>query len=33
MKRTAMDNDYMIQVLSSSFLDSPLDSFHSLFQA
>jgi hypothetical protein len=33
MKRTAMDNDYMIQVLSSSFLDSPLDSFHSLCQA
>jgi predicted transposase YbfD/YdcC len=33
MKQTAMDNDYMIKVLSSSFLDSPLDSFHSLCQA
>ena len=33
MKRTAMDNDYMIQVLSSCFLDPTLDSSESLCQA
>lgn len=33
MKRTSMDNDYMIQVLSSCFIDSTLDSSESLCQA
>ncbi|MCF4967154.1 ISAs1 family transposase [Nostoc sp. CMAA1605] len=33
MKRTAMDNNYMIQVLSCCFLDSTLDSSNSLCQA
>ena len=33
MKRTAMDNNYMIQVLSSAFLDNTLDSSHLLCQA
>ena len=33
MKRTAMDNDYMIQVLFSCFLDPTLDSSESLCQA
>jgi predicted transposase YbfD/YdcC len=33
MKRTAMDNDYMIQVLSSCFLNPTLDSSESLCQA
>lgn len=33
MKRTAMDNDYMIQVLSSCFIDSTLDSDKPLCQA
>jgi predicted transposase YbfD/YdcC len=33
MKRTAMDNNYMIQVLSSAFLDKTLDSSHPLCQA
>lgn len=33
MKRTAMDNDYMIRVLSSCFIDSTLDSSESLCQA
>jgi len=33
MKRTAMDNDYMIQVLSSCFIDNTLDSSDSLCQA
>ncbi len=32
-KRAAMDDDYMIQVLSSSFLDLRLDSSHLLCQA
>lgn len=32
MKRTSMDNDYMIQVLSSCFIDSTLDSLDSLCQ-
>lgn len=32
MKRTSMDNDYMIQVLSSCFRDSTLDSSDSLCQ-
>ncbi|ODH02464.1 transposase [Nostoc sp. KVJ20] len=32
MKRTGMDNDYMIQVLSSCFIDSTLDSSQSLCQ-
>lgn len=33
MKRTGMDNDYMIQVLSSCFIDNTLDSSHPLCQA
>ncbi len=33
MKRTAMDNDYMIQVLFSCFLDPTLGSSESLCQA
>jgi predicted transposase YbfD/YdcC len=33
MKRTAMDNNYMLQVLSCCFLDSTLDSSNSLCQA
>lgn len=33
MKRTAMDNNYMIQVLSSCFIDNTLDSSDSLCQA
>lgn len=33
MKRTGMDNDYMIQVLSSCFIDSTLDSEKPLCQA
>ncbi len=33
MKRTAMDNDYMIRVLSSGFIDSTLNSSESLCQA
>jgi predicted transposase YbfD/YdcC len=33
MKRTGMDNDYMIQVLSSCFIDSTLDSSQPLCQA
>ena len=33
MKRTAMDNNYMIQVLSSCFIDNILDSSESLCQA
>lgn len=33
MKRTAMDNDYMIQVLFSCFIDPTLDSSESLCQA
>lgn len=33
MKRTAMDNDYMIQVLSSCFIENILDSSESLCQA
>jgi hypothetical protein len=33
MKGTAMDNNYMIQVLSSAFLDNTLDSSHPLCQA
>ncbi|MFP5275430.1 ISAs1 family transposase [Coleofasciculus sp.] len=33
MKRTAMDNDYMIRVLSSCFIDSTLNSSKSLCQA
>ena len=32
-KRAAMDNDYMIQVLSSCFIDNPIDSSDSLCQA
>lgn len=32
-KRAAMDNDYMIQVLSSCFFDTTLDSSHPLCQA
>lgn len=32
-KRAAMDNDYIIQVLSFCFLDNTLDSSHPLFQA
>ena len=32
-KRAAMDNDYMIQVLSSCFIDHTLDSANSLCQA
>ncbi|MEP0800184.1 hypothetical protein NDI37_27195, partial [Funiculus sociatus GB2-A5] len=32
-KRDAMDDDYMIQVLSSCFLDPTLDSSDSLCQA
>lgn len=33
MKRTAMDNNYMIQVLSSCFIDNTLNSSESLCQA
>ncbi|MCC5604923.1 ISAs1 family transposase, partial [Nostoc sp. CHAB 5714] len=33
MKRTAMDNNYMIQVLSCCFIDDILDSSDSLRQA
>jgi predicted transposase YbfD/YdcC len=33
MKRTSMDNNYMIQVLSCCFLDSTLDSSQPLCQA
>ncbi|PMB17200.1 ISAs1 family transposase, partial [Fischerella thermalis CCMEE 5198] len=33
MKRTGMDNDYMIRVLSSCFIDSTLDSSQPLCQA
>lgn len=33
MKRTGMDNDYMIRVLSSGFIDSTLDSSQPLCQA
>jgi predicted transposase YbfD/YdcC len=33
MKRTAMDNNYMIQVLSCCFIDNILDSSDSLLQA
>ena len=33
MKRTAMDNNYMIQVLSCCFIDNTLDSSESLCQA
>lgn len=33
MKRAAMDNDYLIQVISSCFIDSRLDSSDSLRQA
>lgn len=33
MKRTAMDNNYMIQVLSCCFIDNTLDSPDSLCQA
>ena len=32
MKRTSMDNDYMIQVLSSCFIDSTLNYLDSLCQ-
>lgn len=32
-KRAAMDNDYMIQILSSGFFDTTLDSSHPLCQA
>jgi len=33
MKRTAMDNNYMIQVLSCCFIDNTLNSSDSLCQA
>ncbi len=33
MKRTAMDNNYMLRFLSCCFLDSTLDSSNSLCQA